>query len=242
MYTTKDILTDLDSNAIYEFFLDLEHGYYFTSGSRINLFADKERWAIVFEKSGFGNRSGRAEIVLNYFGNCLVNPPKAGLNNQFITNTNFIVLIDNEDFEKIADGFELVSKDAQTIKVRGQDIPIEQNISEYKKKGIEIQDFDNPSNQIDFPSLIRYLDEENNELFRATDEELCALLPADLPFLMRIDEWHHTRIKEYGGPNPSKNETFQLIAKILVAKDTSLWKLTLQPNNDWRNWPEAGGL
>jgi hypothetical protein len=31
-----------------------------------------------------------------------------------------------------------------------------------------------------------------------------------------------------------------MIADILVSKDTTKWKPTLKPNNDWRNWPNAG--
>jgi hypothetical protein len=241
MLTTNDILNDLDTNCIYEYFLDLEHGYFYTSGSRINLYGDKRRWAIVFEKSGFGNRSGQAEIVLNYFGNCLVNPTKAGLDEQFISNTNYITLIDDE-FERIAEGFELVSLDAKTINIRGKEIPIEQDFKKYRERGILTQDFDNPNNQIDFPSLVRYLDEDYPELFRATNEELGVFLPLDLPFIMSIDKWFHTRIKEYGGPNPSENETFQLIAEILVSGDRAKWKPKIEANNDWRNWPKAGGL
>jgi hypothetical protein len=242
MYTTQEILNDLDSNVIYEFFLDLEHGYFFTAGSRINLFADNERWAIVFEKSGYGNRSGRAEIELNYFGNCLINKPGAGLNNQFISNTNFVTLIDTDEFEKVADRFELISKEADSIKVRNIEISIEHDIAAYKMRGIEFQNYDNPKHQIDFPSLVRFLDETNHDLFRATKAELYTFLPIDLPKIMEIDEWYHTPIKEYGGPPPSENETFQIIAEILETKNISKWKPTLKPNNNWRNWPEAGGL
>jgi hypothetical protein len=242
MYTTKEILNDLDSNVLYEYFLDLEHGYFFTAGSRITLFADKERWAIVFEKSGYGNRSGCAEIELNYIGNCIVNNDSNEINNQFSTNLNNVILIDNDEFEKISDGFELVSKKAKSIKVRDLEVEIETDIKKYIEKNIELRTFDNKNNQVDFPSLVRYLSESNKELFRATKNELYSILPNDLPLLMKIDEWYHTTIKEYGGPNPSDNETFNLIAEILVSKDISKWKLNLKPNNNWRNWPEAGGL
>ncbi|RZJ46331.1 MAG: hypothetical protein EOO44_22835 [Flavobacterium sp.] len=49
----------------YNFFLDLEHGYCETAGSRIHLYADSARWIIVFEKSGYQNRGTSAEIELN---------------------------------------------------------------------------------------------------------------------------------------------------------------------------------
>jgi hypothetical protein len=33
-----------------------------------------------------------------------------------------------------------------------------------------------------------------------------------------------------------------MIADILVSKDTAKWKPALKPNNDWRNWPNAGHM
>jgi hypothetical protein len=41
----------------YGFWLDLEHGYCETVGSRIHLYADEDRWAVVAEKSGYANRA-----------------------------------------------------------------------------------------------------------------------------------------------------------------------------------------
>jgi len=59
---------------------------------------------------------------------------------------------------------------------------------------------------------------------------------------MKIDRWHHKTYSEFEGQKPSSYETFQLIADILVTKNVKVWKPTLKLNNDWRNWPEAGGL
>ena len=241
-FTREEILEKLDDNSTYNFFLDLEHGYFHTAGSRINLFADEDRWAIVFEKSGFGNRSGRAEIELNYFGNCLKNLDRAGLNDKFICNAKYITIISGEDFEKIEGDFELVSKEAGHITIRNERYSIEHDSTKYEAKGIYTQDFDNPDNLIDYQSLVRYLDEQNPELFRAKNDELRISIPHDLPFLMKIDRWHHKTYTEYDGDKPSSYETFQMIADILETKNIDLWKPTLEPNNDWRNWSEAGGL
>ncbi len=72
---------------------------------------------------------------------------------------------------------------------------------------------------------------------------------------MQIDKWNHqpyskhinitspsTYVIEETGTRPSENETYKLIADILVTKDTAKWKPTLPPNNDWRNWPRAGTM
>jgi hypothetical protein len=63
--------------------------------------------------------------------------------------------------------------------------------------------------------------------------------------LIQIDKWHHKEYsisKDYGafGQKPSSYETFQMIAKILVTKDTTLWKPTLPANNHWSNWKDGG--
>jgi len=241
-YTKDEILKALDNNAPYNFFLDLEHGYFHTAGSRINLFADDNRWAIVFEKSGYGNRSGCANLELNYFGNCLLNLTPAGNRGQFISNFKIFELISGLEFQKIEGDFELVSKDARCIKVRDVELPIEQNKEKYINKDIEIENYDNQDELIDYKSLVRFLNETNPESFRATPEELRTCIPIDLRFIMKIDKWHHKSIPEYGGEKPSKYETFQLIADVLISRDPNKWKPTLEPNNDWRNWPEAGGL
>ena len=41
---------------------------------------------------------------------------------------------------------------------------------------------------------------------------------------------------------PSSYETWQLIAKVLDAGDTSLYQPTLKPNTHWKNWEESGSM
>ena len=74
-YSQKDILEYLEKcdQETYHFFIDLEHPYFFTAGSRLTLYADENRWAIVFEKSGYSTGSSAAEIEFANFGNCLIN-------------------------------------------------------------------------------------------------------------------------------------------------------------------------
>ncbi|QHT66100.1 hypothetical protein GXP67_05165 [Rhodocytophaga rosea] len=248
-YSKESILAELDSAKVsdpYKFFPDLGHGYFYLAGSRINLFADSTCWAIVFEKTGYLNRGLVVAIELTYFGNCLSNLDKAGLDNRFTCNTKWVDLISGEELDRISDSFELVSNLAKTVKVRNTDIAIEHNLVNYRNKGIEIREDDNPEDLIDFVALIRYLDEENVELFRATDEELHICLPKDLPKLMSIDQWHHKEYTYYEnemiGTKPSEYETFQMIADILVTSNKSKWEPTLESNNHWKNWPQAGNL
>lgn len=243
-YSPKDILEYLEGydQETYHFIIDLEHPYFFTAGSRLTLYADETRWAIVFEKSGYSTGSGAAEIEFTYFGNCLENLKSEIPGNETTSNRSTEWIINNAELEQIQHDFELVAKDKNEVKIRDTFIPIEHDWSKYLAKGIKPQHYENPDKLIDFPSLIRYLDEENTSLFRATDKELRMHLPTDLPQLMQIDKWHHKRYYQGNGTKPSEYETYRMIADILVSKDTIKWKPTLKANNDWRNWPNAGYL
>lgn len=231
----------------YNFFLDLEHGYCETAGSRIHLYADAERWAIVFEKSGYQNRGTSAEIELNYVGNCIDYPIDKYPERNYITNSSRIILIEPAEFDRIEnkDGedmetFEFIGQHIKEIKIRDNFIPFDNDFKNYKQAGITIADDNNPKKLISFANLIRYLNETNPELISATEDEIKKHIPTDLPKILTIDEFHFTSRYETANP-PSSQETYQLIARILVTKDTALWKPTQQPNNHWSNW-ESGNL
>lgn len=252
MYTEKTIIDDLDNAYLtnpYKFFPELGDGYLYLSGSRINLYADDTRWAMAIERTGYHNRDLEAKIVITYFGNCLIHLDREGADKEFIANTKEFTVIDLEDFKRVMGAFEIVSDSATSIKVRKKLLPIEHDKEKYFAKGLKFKEYKNPGNDIDFPSLVRYLNEEYPDMFCATEEELRTCIPKDLPKLMVINEWYHkdyiadffTKVYEIG-TRPGEYETFPLIAKILVTKDTSQWKPTLAPNNNWRNWPQAGSF
>jgi len=258
-FTQQDILDNLEDNdqEAYHFFIDFEHPYFFTAGTCLSLYADENRWALVFEKSGYSTGNNCGEIELTYFGNCLQNSESGISGDKSTSNSKSVILIKNADLEQIDNNefTELVSPTKNEIKVRDTLLPIEHDSLKYIAKRIKPKPYNNPKHLIDFPSLIRYLDEENPELFRATDQELRMCLPNNLPKLMKIDQWHHepytkykhktsptTYITEEVGTKPSDNETYKMIADILVSKDTTKWKPTLKPNNDWRNWLNAGHI
>jgi hypothetical protein len=231
----------------YNFFLDLEHGYCETAGNRIHLFADSTRWIIVFEKSGYQNRGTSAEIELNYVGNCIDFPVDKYPERNYITNSSRVVLIDPREYERIQnkDGvemetFELIGQDIKEIKIRDKFVPFDNDHKNYEKNGIEIRDYDNPKKLIGFGDLIRYLHETNPTLISATEDEIRKHIPKDIPKLMTIDEFHFVSAYEKTNP-PSQQETYKLLAKILVTQDTTNWKPTQKPNNNWKNW-ESGNL
>jgi hypothetical protein len=263
-FTEKDVLAPLDaafndihkeftyqdfqerrsfnSPITYTFLLDLEHGYCETAGSRIHLYADSTRWAIVFEKSGYQNRGGDAEIELDYFGNCYKSEMQQFKDQTYFSNANNIELISGKEYERVRnrrgvkmDTFEFISPDAKEIRVRDKMVPIVHDTAAYAKAGLSLNTPDNLQHLISYGSIVRYLNETTPALIWATEKEIRKDLPADLPKLMVIDTFHFESI--YDKHNlPSKNETFQLIAKILAKRDTSLWQPKLKPNNHWSNW------
>jgi hypothetical protein len=268
-FTEKDILDQLDAPFIdlnrqrtyndfvshnydsrsvtYTFQLDLEHGYCLTAGSRIHLYADSTRWAIVFEKSGYENRGSDAEIELDYFGNCFTQTVKHYDGYTYYSNSNSVVLISGDDYEKIRnrtgkdmDTFERLSPDANEVVVQGRRIKIEHDTTKYAKAGINLNSADNPKHLIGYGDLVRYLNETEPFLLQPMESEIRKYISADLPKLMTIDKFHFASI--YDKKNlPSKQEMYQLIAKVLVLRDSSLWKPTLKANNHWANW-DSGNL
>lgn len=262
-FTEKEILDKLDLafNGIptgdypngnsgdikYNFFLDLEHGYCETAGNKIHLYADKNRWAIVFEKCGYQNRGEDAEIELDYVGNCINYPVNKYPERNYITNSSRVILITRAEYERVRnkegkdmEGFELISPNATEITIHGQKVNIEHNLTKYIALGIHPRNFNNPQSLIGYGDIVRYFSDTNPELVSATEQEIEEHIPRDLPNLMTIDKFHFESIYTKSSL-PSSQETYQLIAKVLITQDTSFWNPTLKPNNHWTNW-ESGNL
>ena len=238
---SQEILDSFDNatESPYLFLPDLEHGYFYTAGSRITLFGDDSRWAIAFEKTGYNNRGLEVQIEVNYFGNCLMNLDKAGYDNAFTCNTKFFTLIDGDTIKELCSDFEVISPDAESIAVRNENILIEHDPKIYRKKKIILKEL----NEIDIVALTRFFDETHPDLFRASDDELYTCIPEDLPKIMVIDEWHQPAFNGKDvDTKPSEHELFQLIAEVLASLDPTKWNPKLKLNSNWRNWPDAGGL
>ncbi|WP_426582448.1 DUF7003 family protein [Mucilaginibacter sp. R-33] len=262
-FTEKEILTQLDlafkgipseyypagkkDDIKYNFFFDLEHGYFATAGNRIHLYADASRWAIVFEKNGYANRGGDAEIELDYIGNCINYPIDKYPERNYITNASRIILITREEYERIQnksgsemEQFELVDPNANYVIVRGHKVKIEHIEKKHTHFGIKPRAFDNPKRLINFEGLVRYLSETHPLIMNATEDDIKAHLPSDLPEISIIDKFHFESVYQKH-ILPSNQETYQLIAKVLVTGNPGFWKPKNKPNNHWSNW-ESGNL
>lgn len=250
-YTAQDIIEYLDKVPYTSFFfIDLEHPYFYTANSRLTLFADETRWAIVFEKSGYANRGFQIQLEVNYFGNCLENLESTGRAGSFF-NSHYITLVDHEELTRIEKGFEEIREDIEEVKVRDRYVKIPKTKQSYQKWIPNLITRNYPE-EVTFVDLGRYVAYEYEELCRATDEELRHCIPTDLPKIMMIDKWHHkscpfwdetgTQPGSSDGDPPSSYETYRLIADVLEKRDPTRFKPILKPNNHWINWPQAGSL
>lgn len=219
--------------------LDLEHGYCVTAGSYLHLFADETRWAIVMEKIGYNNRGDDIGLELDYFGNCV---QEYGAYNMLLLPLIDTDEIEAEDDDDDDDGnyFEMVAREITEVKIRDEYVPIENNAARFAELGIAVRKHMNEHQLVDFGSLARYLCAINPDAIRANEDELRTWLPDNLPWLATIGDFHFVSAYDQETP-PSAQETYQLLAKVLVTRDVTQWKPTLPANNHWSNW-ESGHL
>ena len=85
--------------------------------------------------------------------------------------------------------------------------------------------------------VFRRLVPDHRELLLADEPELRRRIPADLPEIMRLDQWHHP-----DGELPSESATFRQLADVLATGDTALYAPDMPPNTQWSHWPESGTL
>jgi hypothetical protein len=217
-YSAAEILKQLDGCAEGYTFPVLDNAYVYPADTRMTLYRDEARWALVIEVLGFNSHMGGAEGIDNAlycFGNCLRRPPG-------ISPDDLLRLVGDGDsgplFEE-AHG-TAVRKGATDLRIRDRLVPAPPSAQAFE--------------------LLRALILDHRDLLFATDEELQARLPADLPRLLRLDEWNHPDIAE--GELPSESPTFKMLAQVLETGDPSLYRPRRKPNTHWSNWPEGGVL
>ena len=88
--------------------------------------------------------------------------------------------------------------------------------------------------------FLRGISAEYGKAFWATEEEIRARIPKDLPLFLRLSEWYHNDLANE--ENPGEVETFRMIAAALESGNPDLYQATKKPNNHWRNWPDGGAL
>ena len=233
-YTSEDILQQLDKCAEDFTFPMLDNGYVYPVDSRLSVYRDIKRWALLIEVVGFNYRGGGHNGIdncLHIFGNCLDFEP--GTNN-----SNFIYLTDDSEEGKTFDEEyqDSLNPDTKSMLLRGNKIPISVDPSFYQKRGIELEE----PPKVKVWEFLRGINGDYKELFLVTEDEIRERIPKDLPLILRLDEWFHNDLASR--EKPSENETFKMIAKVLETGSLKYYAPTNPPNNHWRNWPDGGTL
>ncbi len=240
-FTKWDILNTLDSATHpnpYRNFFNPSHPQFYMSASKVHLFADDFNWAIVFEVSGYNSGGYCVETDLIYFGNCIANIEHYSPLNLEV-NTYPIYLITPDELNKFIDDDELV-KSIDSIKVRDQLINTSFTTKDYSDSEINILDFKTDTSRFHVAYFIRLLNLKYEKLFSASREEIYYHLPDNLPHILTLNEWHHETYLNYNGvltgTPPSKQESYNLMADILINKSVKSFISTSKPNTNWRNW------
>lgn len=187
MISQQQILDALDhsNDGYYCDFLPLNHPYTYLIDTRLNLFRSDKDWAIAAEILGYSPRGGRIELNIYYHGNCLVNLER--YNNRDVNNYA-VYPIDEESFREAAPD-ELLSPTTQSLLVRGIQLNLSHDKSEYERAGIKLVEFE--SDRITVDEVGRLLITRNEAVFRATDAELYKSIPQHLKKILVLNEWHH---------------------------------------------------
>ena len=207
------VLSQLDSSAEDFTFPDLGHGYYFAIDARLHAYSDADRWALIVEAVGFNARAGDVLDDVHTYGNCLTSGEAGFVNGDFLGRIDNFTEVEAEDEPETWTGSDII--------VRGQRIP----------------GAGKPGD--DLAAVFRSLVPAHRELLLASDGELRRCIPADLPEIPRLDEWHQPDLFE---TKPSESQVYQQIAEALVTGDPALYRPTEGPDTHWTNWPDSGSL
>lgn len=243
---SHDILGILDRCCNSFTFPMLDNGYVYLAATRLSLFRSHADWALVIEVFGFSPRAGLPDTHIYTFGSSLHNRKSE---NDYVTRqaydqylvddpnneSRFVHPIaegswqDDEDCEVLADG-------AESVAIRGHGISLPGHGC-YVEHGIELEE----PPAIFVHEACRYLAAVQRDLVLATTVERRGNLPAGIPQIMQIEEWHHPDVVD-DSVRPSGSETFQQLAVVLETGDTDLYQPSLPPNTHWSNWPDGGQL
>lgn len=233
-FTSKKILQQLDKCAQEYTFPMLDNGYVYLADTRMSLYRDKKRWAIIIEVLGFTPRDigiGGIQNCLHCFGNCLKRRP--GINDK-----DFLFPVtDGPSGPLFDDEFgEVVNEQASDLRIRDTVVQVPKGLKLFQEKGIVLEE---PPSVFAF-ELLRALIPECRESLLATEEELRERVPTNLPLILQLNDWFHPDLVKR--ELPSENPTFKDLAKVLVTGNTELYVPKELPNTHWKNWPEGGTL
>lgn len=262
---------DNSHDGYYQSFVSLGDVYSYLIDSRLNVFSDsQECWAIVVERLGFSPRSGTIALDLHYFGNCLENLEE--YNGSPISYYTINPVENESFFNSTEDGYLKANSSHWLVRGKEISLNGIDQVSVEEAARILVEKQPDSFRAIDtelYKSLpsdlnkILVVDEWYHKDFdlqiqpTMTDEHLMQTyeLNKNLTGLggMTFEQFkamvNHQQVlgndwnrKIWEENRPSSYETWQLLAKVIVSNSPELYQPSLQPNSNWRNWPESGSM
>lgn len=213
MASQAQILSVLDALAEEFEFPGFNNINYETADSRMHLFRDDDRWALVIEELVDWPAANGLETLVFAMGD--------------IQGDALSTLQPIETELSWDDDDELIVPDSMIV--RGTSVDVDHAALERACSKHDIES--------SFGVLLQLIEARRDALF-ATKDELEAVVAPGLKEILTLDAWSHPDV--YGGPKPSESEAFQQVADVLSSGDASHWAPTEEPNNrDWQHWLES---
>lgn len=254
-YTADEILSVLDSCAEAYNFPMLDNGYVYPVDARMALFRDPKRWAVLIETLGYDVRAQEIANAVYCFGNCL---RRQDTEADYVTAEAFRAYVESHPFDELVflhpvdrgpsaelyadeqgqepDLHTAVNPYATDVRIRDIEVPIPCDPDAYRSRGIELSD----PPHVQVYELARYLVFDHRDRLFATDEELRGVVPADVPMMLRLNDWRHPDIAD--GELPSQTQAFRNLAEVLESGDVTPYRPTEPASTHWRHWPMGGTL
>lgn len=242
-HTAEQVLSILDRCCDASTFPMLDNGYVYLAATRLSLYRSREDWAMVIEVFGFSPRSGLPDTHIHTFASTIAkrNPAQDYVSREayerYLANnpnneSHFVFPIEEGDW---LEG-EVVAAIATGLTLRGRSIPMPGHAA-FERAGVGLE---RPPD-VQVQELCRVLAHEARDAVLATPDECRLNVPDELQPLLKLDEWAHPDVAQQT-ERPSRSETFQQLAQVLVSGDISEYRPTQPPNTHWRHWPMGGML
>jgi hypothetical protein len=244
-FDEKQILSILDRCCDSFTFPMLDNGYIYLAATRLSLYRSQLDWALVIEVFGFSPRAGLPDTCIQTFASRLYDrdPPEKYVNRRAYesyvasnphNDSRFLFPINEGQWQDAENG-EFLAEDAREVVVRNHAIQLP-TINEYVQHGIELEQ----APRLQVFELCRFLaDIARSQVLGTSQERRVSVFP-EMEQILQLEEWHHPNLVE--DERPSRCETFQQLAHVLAAGDTSFYRPTKLANTHWRNWPDGGRL
>ncbi|MGQ9897741.1 MAG: DUF7003 family protein [Acidobacteriota bacterium] len=225
--TVNEILEQLDACAETLCFPMLDAPGFRLAATRLHAYRDDSRWALLIETLGcheFGVGHKAIDNCLHVYGNCLRRPPG-------VLPEDYLFPTTDGDEGPTFDAQQYVRRAARTVYIRERCVPLPDRSPLCDLEGHPLT---YGRRWTDY-ELLRWLVAGHRNDLLATEVELRARVPTDLPKVLTLDTWRHPDLGS--GALPGTSETFCQLAEVLATGNVTRYCPTEPPNTHWSCWP-----